>query len=46
VSEHKSYNKNRVEFVFRAPGGGRDRLHGELANVPEDLRGDIDWEVE
>jgi hypothetical protein len=47
VSERKSFNKNRVEFVFRpSRANARDRLHGELCNVPDEVRGEIDWEVE
>ncbi len=47
VTERKSFNKDRVEFVFRLPrANARDHLHGELCNVPDDVRGEIDWEVE
>jgi hypothetical protein len=47
ISEHKSVLKGRVEFVFRLPRRGtRDGLHAALCEVPVDVRGEIDWEVE
>jgi len=47
VSEHRSFNKNRVEFVLRVPrADARDRLHAALGAIPDDLRAEIDWEVE
>jgi hypothetical protein len=47
VAEHKSLAKGRLEYVFRLPRRGtRDSLHAALCDVPPELRGDIDWEVE
>ncbi len=48
ISEDKSYSKSRVNFVFRAPREfDQASLHNALcANVPDELRGDIDWEIE
>lgn len=47
VNERKSFSKKRVEFVFRLPrGGNRDRLDAALCDVPADMRGEVDWEVE
>jgi hypothetical protein len=47
ISERKPFGKARVEFVFRLPRAGtRDRLHAALCNVPAEVRGEIDWEVE
>jgi uncharacterized membrane protein YhaH (DUF805 family) len=47
IAEHKSFVKERLEFVFRLPRrGSRDALHTALCNVPIEVRGDVDWEVE
>lgn len=47
IAEHKSTAKDRVEFVFRLHRTvTRDRLHMALNDLPLDLRGDIDWEIE
>lgn len=46
ISEHRSMEKERVEFVFRLPRRStRDRLEAELRTIAADLRGDVDWEV-
>jgi len=46
ISEHRSVEKERVEFVFRLPRrSSRDRLDAELRTIAAELRGDIDWEV-
>jgi len=49
ISErHHSGKKARVEFVFRLPRGkSQDYIHAALCNeVPPEVRGDLDWEVE
>jgi hypothetical protein len=47
LGEHKSVGKDRVEFVFRMPRRGtRERLQAALAGLPEEARGDIEWEVD
>ena len=47
ITEHKSLGKGRVEFVFRLPRRGtREGLNAALCDVPPDLRGEIDWEVQ
>lgn len=48
ISEEKSYSKNRVTFVFRAPRDfDQGAMHNKLcSDVPDDLRGDPDWEIE
>jgi hypothetical protein len=47
ISEHKSIGKGRVEYVFRLPRRGtRESLHAALCDVPADVGGQIDWEVE
>lgn len=47
IAEHKSTSKSRLEFVFRLHGSvNRDRLHLALIDLPPELRGDIDWEIE
>ena len=47
ISEHKSTSKDRLEFVFRLHRSvTRDRLHLALIDLPPELRGDIDWEIE
>jgi hypothetical protein len=46
ISEHRSAEKERVEFVFRlSRRGSRDRLEAELRKIAADLRGEVDWEV-
>jgi len=47
IAEHKSAAKERLEFVFRLHRSvTRDRLHAALSELPPELRGDIDWEIE
>jgi len=48
VSEKKAFARKRVEFVFRMPRAKtREELHAEiLRQVPAELRGEMDWEVE
>src|SRR5207237_118169 len=47
ISEKKSFSKPRVEFVFRLPrAGNRDSVHAALCDLPAEVRGEIDWEVE
>jgi hypothetical protein len=48
MSEKKAFTKREVEFVFRMPRTRtKEYLQTELQRqVPEDLRGEIDWEVE
>jgi hypothetical protein len=46
ISEHRSSEKERIEFVFRIPRRStRERLDAELRSIAADLRGDVDWEV-
>ena len=46
ISEHRSAEKERVEFVFRLPRRStRERLDSELCGIAAELRGDVDWEV-
>lgn len=46
ISEHRSVEKERIEFVFRLPRRStRDRLNAELSAIAAELRGDVDWEV-
>ena len=46
ISEHRSGEKERIEFVFRLPRRStRERLEMELRNISVELRGDVDWEV-
>ena len=46
ISEHRSAEKERIEFVFRLPRRStRDRLEAELCTIAAELRGDVDWEV-
>ena len=46
ISEHRSVEKERIEFVFRLPWRGtRERLDLELRTITTELRGDVDWEV-
>jgi hypothetical protein len=48
ISEDKSFSKNRIDYVFRAPRNSTQAgLHAALCErVPADVRGEIDWEVE
>ncbi|HEY2749958.1 hypothetical protein [Phenylobacterium sp.] len=47
VGEHKSFAKDRIEFVFRLPRKGtREGLNTCLCEAPFDVRGEFDWEVE
>jgi hypothetical protein len=47
ISERKSFAKERVDFVIRLPrAGNRDAVHAALCDVPVEVRGEIDWEVE
>ncbi|MBV9549577.1 MAG: hypothetical protein JO256_07885, partial [Alphaproteobacteria bacterium] len=46
ISEHRSAEKERVEFVFRLPRRStRDRLDAELRTIAVEVRGEVDWEV-
>ncbi len=46
ISEHRSAEKERIEFVFRLPRRStRERLDAELCTIAAELRGDVDWEV-
>jgi hypothetical protein len=46
ISEHRSVEKERIEFVFRLPRRStRDRLEAELCAIATEVRGDVDWEV-
>jgi hypothetical protein len=48
ISENKSFSKSRLEYVFRAPRkSSQASLHTALCEqVPAEVRGEIDWEVE
>ncbi len=47
ISERLSYGKGRLEFLFRLPRAStREALHAALCEVPAEVRGEIDWEVE
>ena len=47
ISERRTFSKRRVEFIFRLPRTGtREALHAMLCELPLEMRGDIDWEVE
>jgi hypothetical protein len=48
ISENKSFSKSKIELVFRMPRNlAQTALHDTLcANVPPDIRGELDWEVE
>ncbi|MEZ5958480.1 MAG: hypothetical protein R3C27_14855 [Hyphomonadaceae bacterium] len=48
ISEDRSFAKGRIIYVLRAP---RSRTHAQLnaalcENVPADVRGEINWEIE
>ena len=46
LAEHRSPGKERLEFVFRLPrASSRIALHTVLADMPDDVRGEIDWEI-
>ncbi|MFI4933962.1 MAG: hypothetical protein ACHP7N_05055 [Caulobacterales bacterium] len=47
ISERKSFGKDRLEFVLRMPRAAtHDSLHAALCDVPADMHGEINWEVE
>ncbi|MBK8060473.1 MAG: hypothetical protein IPK33_22060 [Gemmatimonadetes bacterium] len=48
LSERKAFTKQHVSFVFRAPRkGSLENLQGRLATrVAEEVRGELDWELE
>lgn len=48
LGERKSFSKHQVTLVFRAPHGlDREHLEHQLdAEIPEGLRGALDWDVE
>lgn len=48
ISESKSFGKCRIEYVFRAPRTSTQAaLHQALCErIAEDVRGEIDWQVE
>ena len=47
ISQHRSFEKNRVAFVLRLPRRGtRDAVHAALCDAPADMRGEIDWDYE
>lgn len=48
ISEHKSFSKSRLDYVFRAPRiSTQAGLHAALCErVPAEVRGEIDWKVE
>ena len=48
ISENKSFSKNRIDYVFRAPRSSTQaELHQALCErVPAEVRGEIDWEIE
>jgi hypothetical protein len=46
IAEHRSAEKERIEFVFRMSRRcPRDRLEAELRKIADELRGEVDWEV-
>jgi hypothetical protein len=46
IAEHRSREKDRIEFVFRLPRRStRDHLDVALSGIAADLRGDVDWEI-
>lgn len=47
ISENKSFSKNRLDYVLRAPrrSDQADLQTGLIEKVPPDLRGELDWEV-
>ena len=48
ISESKSHNKSRIEYVFRMPRRTTQaEVHRALCEqVPAEVRGEIDWEIE
>ena len=48
ISENRFFGKGRIEYVFRAPRKStQESLHQALCEeVPAEVRGEIDWEVE
>jgi hypothetical protein len=48
ISEDRSFSKNKIEYVFRAPRRStQEGLHQALSErVPAEVRGEIDWQVE
>jgi hypothetical protein len=47
IGEHRSFAKERVEFIFRLPrANARQALDIALSQLPDEVRGDIDWEVD
>lgn len=48
LSENKSFSKQRIDYVFRMPRATtQTKLHAALCEqVPAELRGEMDWEVE
>lgn len=47
IGEDRSASKSRVDFVLRLPrANAREALQKVLDEVPAELRGDVDWDVE
>ena len=47
IGERKNLSKGRVEFVFRLPrADSQDAIHAALCEVPPEIAGEIDWEVD
>jgi hypothetical protein len=48
ISENKSFGKSRIDYVFRAPRNkSQEQLNNGLCElIPEEVRGEIDWEIE
>ncbi len=47
IAAHRSFGKERLEFVFRMPRCHTiDRLRAALCEVPIEVRGEVDWEIE
>jgi hypothetical protein len=47
LSDHRTAHKARVEFSYRTPKHvTQDHLHAAFAQIPQDLKGDVDWELE
>lgn len=48
INEKVSFEKEKVEFTFRCPHGAvQDNLRAQvMANVPQDMRGEANWEIE
>jgi hypothetical protein len=47
ISDHRAAHKARVEFAYRLPKHvTQDHLNAAFAQIPQDLRGDVDWEPE